>query len=71
MEQETAELSREPTGSGLDLPDWILDLHNEVTRVRRPEHLRQSTLRHQQAVPSLPLTLEEIDALLSDWSERY
>ena len=71
LEQETAEISREPTGSGLDLPDWILDLHNEVNRVRRPGYLRQSTLRHQQAVPSLPLTLEEIDSLLSEWSERY
>ena len=71
LEQETAELSREPTGSGLDLPDWILDLHNEVHRVRRPEHLRQASLRHQRAVPSLPLTLEEIDTLLSEWSGRY
>ena len=71
LDQETADLSREPPGSGLDLPDWILDLHNEVHRVRRPEHLRQSSLRHQHAVPSLPLTLEEIDALLGEWSGRY
>jgi hypothetical protein len=71
LEQETMQISQEPSGSGLDLPNWILDLHNEVERVRRPRHLRQSTLRYQQAVPSLPLTLEEIDSLLSEWSERY
>jgi hypothetical protein len=70
LEEESSQLARQPTGSGLDLPIWILELHVEVERILQPRHLRHVALRHQQAVPSLPLTLEEIEDLLSDWSSQ-
>jgi len=70
LEEESSQLAQQPTGSGLDLPIWILEMHVEVERVLQPRHLRQIALRHQQAVPSLPLNLEEIESLLSDWSTQ-
>ncbi|MCP3693564.1 MAG: hypothetical protein GY917_15290, partial [Planctomycetaceae bacterium] len=70
LEEESSQLAQQPTGSGLDLPIWILEMHVEVERVLQPRHLRQVSLRHQQAVPSLPLNLEEIESLLSDWSTQ-
>ena len=70
LEKEATELTHEPTGSGLDLPGWIHDLHIEVDRVLQPKHLRQAISQYHQAVPALPLSLDEVEDLLSEWSDR-
>jgi hypothetical protein len=56
LEQETEQLTRQPTGVGLDVPPWLLALEEEVDRVRDP----LSRNEHRAALQSLfaPRTID-------------
>ena len=47
LEQEIASLAQEPAGAGLDLPDWLAALEDEVSmvRCRRRHHMADDTPR--------------------------
>jgi hypothetical protein len=72
LEQEAGELAQEPCGAGLDLPDWLESLEEEVDRVTASHG---STAAQQVATSGDPLeqlpwtrlTWEEIQTQLTDW----
>ena len=59
IEDELASLMQEPSGSGLDIPDWIAAVEEEVTRVR---HERR---RH----PSSDDALSRVEQVRLSWSD--
>jgi hypothetical protein len=68
LAQEASELAEEPCGAGLDLPDWLEELTEEIDRVT-------ATLRHpnpaaDESLDELPfvrLTWDDIQTQLTDW----
>jgi hypothetical protein len=52
LQQEIASLAQEPTGAGLDLPDWLAALEEEVSmvRCRRRHHTGDETPRRIEQV---------------------
>ena len=52
LEEEIAELTEEPSGVGLDVPNWLLALEDEVERVRAPEY----ALPSEEEYPAIELT---------------
>jgi hypothetical protein len=48
LQQEIADLAQEPTGAGLDLPDWLAALEDEVSmiRCRQRRHAAEDAPRH-------------------------
>jgi hypothetical protein len=59
LKQEIADLAQEPAGAGLDLPDWLEALEDEVSAVRcrrrnrnpaddAPRHIQQVRLSWQE-----------------------
>lgn len=59
LEQEIQSLIAEPCGSGLDVPDWVAALEDEVTKIRRQR-------RHQPLEDSL---LTRIDQVTVGWAD--
>src|SRR5690606_29774555 len=59
LEEEIQNLMQEPCGAGLDVPDWIAALEEEVTTIRRCR-------RHHQAEDGL---LQRIDQVALDWEQ--
>lgn len=59
LETEIESLLQEPPGAGLDVPDWIAALEDEVTTLR---HER----RHQQPADGL---LQRIAQVQLDWDD--
>lgn len=60
LELETAELTKEPTGVGLDLPDWLAELEGEVETVRRERREGQPPQDQQHPFPPRRLTYEQL-----------
>jgi hypothetical protein len=66
LEQEIAEFTRKPSGSGLDIPSWLAALGEEVAQVsnrfRRgpPVHAASDTAQ-------VPLTQAEVEKQLESW----
>jgi hypothetical protein len=48
LQQEIADLAQEPAGAGLDLPDWLAALEDEVSmvRCRQRHHTSDDAPRH-------------------------
>jgi hypothetical protein len=70
LEQEAVQLASEPCGAGLDLPDWLEALEEEVARVTATRHAWDpSSADSLDDFPWTPLTWEEIESQLSDWDE--
>jgi hypothetical protein len=67
LEQEASELAQEPCGAGLDLPDWLELLAQEVDRVCNRENTWDFTADSSIDQPWTPLTWEEIQSQLTDW----
>ncbi len=67
LEQEASELAQEPCGAGLDLPDWLELLAQEVDRVCNRENTWEFTTDTTADMPWVRLTWEEIQAQLTDW----
>jgi hypothetical protein len=67
LEQEAGELAQEPCGAGLDLPDWLEGLEEEVDRVTR---FSQGWTANAELLDRLPwkrLKWEEIQSQLANW----
>lgn len=66
LEQEIAELAREPSGVGFDLPLWLIALEEEVSLVRLRQ--RQGGQIHEvhQQIPQVLLSLDQLQQQLDD-----
>jgi hypothetical protein len=68
LEQEASELAQEPSGAGLDPPDWLDALEEEVSRVSsRRVGLDAESADRRLEPPAVQLTWEEIQSQLADW----
>ncbi len=70
LEEEAGQLADEPAGAGLDLPDWLEQLEEEVNRVL---DLQQGwDPRDDSLLADFPfrrLTWQEIQSQLTDWDK--
>ena len=67
LEQETEELTQEPTGVGLDVPAWLLSLEQEVDAQRRASQYLDRPDDLRPPLEQVKLTLEEAQRQLSGW----
>ncbi len=67
LEAEASELAEEPTGAGLDLPDWLSMLEDEVERASGLAHRQESMLAAVERLPRVELSWEEIQKQLTNW----
>ncbi len=70
LEFETATLTREPTGVGLDVPAWLVALEEEVDFALRPSHQQQDEADLAAILPPKLLTLEQAKVQLDQWTAR-
>lgn len=70
LEFETATLTREPTGVGLDVPAWLVALEEEVDLTLRPSHERQNESDLAAILPPKLLTQEEAKQQLDLWTSK-
>lgn len=69
LQREAVEMAQEPTGAGLDLPDWLTSLEDEIDRMAGTQH---ASLRWEGACDPLPwrkLDWEQIQDQLSHWEQ--
>ncbi len=69
LEAEASELAQEPTGAGLDLPDWLAVLEEEIERACGGQ-LDDPTGDLLDQTPRAQLTWEQIQDQLSNWEIR-
>lgn len=62
LQQEIASLAQEPAGAGLDLPDWLAALEEEVSMVR-------CRRRHQFSDES-PRSIEQVRLTWDEWQRQ-
>ncbi|MCC7086265.1 MAG: hypothetical protein IT427_14775 [Pirellulales bacterium] len=67
LEQEASELAHEPCGAGLDLPDWLELVAQEVDRVCNRETTWDVIPDAAAEQPWVRLSWEEIQSQLTDW----
>jgi len=60
LEREIASLSSEPSGAGLDLPDWLAALEDEVTTARSRFNHQPSSDRLTRHIGQVRLSLPEL-----------
>jgi hypothetical protein len=65
LELEIESLAREPTGSGLDVPDWLAALEEEVSLVRCAKRHRESSDDLLRRIEQVRLGWEELQRQLS------
>lgn len=69
LEQELAEYTRTPTGSGLDVPQWLITLSNEVRDARQtlhPARFPEPGIEYPLVRPSA----EEIQKQFDKWAKE-
>jgi hypothetical protein len=69
--QETRLMTREPIGVGLDVPAWLSALEEEVERVLDGSIATAQRPRYESAVPTLRMTVDEIESQLTATAKRY
>ncbi|HEX3599591.1 MAG TPA: hypothetical protein VHU84_05575 [Lacipirellulaceae bacterium] len=62
LQQEIASLAQEPAGAGLDLPDWLAALEEEVSMVR--------CRRRHQTVDDAPRRIEQVRMSWDEWQRQ-
>ena len=67
LEQEIADLAREPSGAGLDLPDWLAALEDEVTAARSRFNHQSSTDRLSHRIGQVQLSWNELLEQMDDY----
>lgn len=68
LAQEAGELAQQPCGAGLDLPDWLEALTDEVGSVAAAlRHWDPAAAETVDDLPFVQLTWEEIQSQLTDW----
>ena len=68
LEREIASLSNEPSGAGLDLPDWLAALEDEVTTARSRFNHQPSSDRLAHHIGQVRLTWQELLEQLEETS---
>ena len=68
LEQELQEFTDNPSGSGLDVPAWLLALEDEVRRVQAQVDRRSAMPPNlPERIPHVPLTWEEALGQVKEW----
>ena len=62
LQQEIASLASEPAGAGLDLPDWLAALEDEVTMVR--------CRRRQTTTDEAPRRIKQVRLTWDEWQRQ-
>jgi hypothetical protein len=68
LEEECVELTREPTGVGLDLPDWLAAVEEEIDDIRHLE--RSGAIDEDGPIPQRQLAHEDVQAQLERLKPR-
>jgi hypothetical protein len=63
LKDEIASLAQEPTGAGLDLPDWLEALEEEVSTVRCKR-------RHNHATDDAPRCIAQVRLTWEEWQQQ-
>jgi hypothetical protein len=63
LKEEIADLAEEPSGAGLDLPDWLEALEEEVSSV----HCKR---RNEQAADDIPQGVEQVRLSWDEWQQQ-
>lgn len=67
---ETEELTREPTGVGLDVPAWLVALEEEVEAASQDDPEKDRAAEIDAMIPQKPLSLKETRRQLESWNSR-
>ncbi|HWB09431.1 MAG TPA: hypothetical protein VG826_09415 [Pirellulales bacterium] len=65
LEQELTEFTDNPSGSGLDVPAWLIALEEEESRCEREDEQGRESADLEPPVPRLPLTWDEVQGQVS------
>jgi hypothetical protein len=65
LEQEIESLAHEPAGAGLDVPDWLAALEEEVSLVRCAKRHREPSDDLLRRIPQVRLSWEELQRQLA------
>jgi hypothetical protein len=71
LEAEAGQLADEPTGAGLDLPDWLLALEEEVDRNTSPQRRGDLPGELWDRQPRVRLSWHEFQEQLNNWEVKY
>jgi hypothetical protein len=71
LEREAVALADEPTGAGLDLPDWLMSLEEEVDRACSPGVRVDLPAELIDRVPIVRLSWDEIQQQLANWEVKF
>jgi hypothetical protein len=63
LQQEIADLAQEPAGAGLDLPDWLEALEDEVSTVR-------CRRRNHHAADDAPRRIQQVRLSWEEWQQQ-
>jgi hypothetical protein len=63
LKQEIADLAQEPAGAGLDLPDWLEALEEEVSTVR-------CRRRNHRAADDAPRSIQQVRLTWDEWQRQ-
>ena len=70
LEQEIDDFTRTPTGAGLDVPDWLEALEDEVDQAQGAEFFPVDVARPPSALDWTPLSLKQARSQIEHISER-
>jgi hypothetical protein len=71
LEEEASMLAEEPSGAGLDLPDWLLALEDEVDRETAPSRRSDPSADLLDQAPRIRLSWQEFQQQLANWEVKY
>ncbi|MEX2142152.1 MAG: hypothetical protein WD894_22990 [Pirellulales bacterium] len=71
LEEEASTLAEEPSGAGLDLPDWLLALEDEVDRETSPGRRGDLPSDPLDQAPRTRLSWHEFQQQLANWEVKY
>lgn len=70
LHEETQELTKTPTGVGLDVPAWLVALEEELDSVTEIEQGFDENFEIEAVIPQATLPLSETHRQLQEWSSR-
>jgi len=68
LQRETDELTRRPTGVGLDVPAWLVALEEEMGMADELDQTKSQSTELDAIIPQTTLSLEETQRQLEAWS---
>ena len=70
LQRETDELTRQPTGVGLDVPAWLVALEEEMGMADELDQNKSQSTDLDAIIPQKTLSLEETQQQLEAWSSE-